>query len=246
MKDIMLDLEVMGNGSSAAICAIGAVEFDLESGELGREFYTIVNLESSVKAGGVIDASTVLIAGKYYNVVDVVHEHGFTYLFLKGYGRSYAGDRFDVNSESPIDPTDNPYSMDKIESVKVNRDGKIEVRLEGYVVPTTINATINLNQQEENIMSNANNRRIVTVQVFDLDPALDVEHSLVHVFDDVVTEEDNATTLTELLHTGKLVEPLAEHNKIRTAQDNKDILSRTGKKVKLEPIKVKNLHFKYV
>lgn len=60
MKDIMLDLETMGNGSSAAICAIGAVEFDLESGELGREFYTIVNLESSVKAGGVIDASTVL------------------------------------------------------------------------------------------------------------------------------------------------------------------------------------------
>lgn len=60
MKDIMLDLETMGNGSSAAICAIGAVEFDLESGALGREFYTIVNLESSVKAGGVIDASTVL------------------------------------------------------------------------------------------------------------------------------------------------------------------------------------------
>ena len=60
MKDIMLDLETMGIGSNAAICAIGAVEFDLESGELGREFYTIVNLESSVKAGGVIDASTVL------------------------------------------------------------------------------------------------------------------------------------------------------------------------------------------
>ncbi len=60
MKDIMLDLETMGNGSSAAICAIGAVEFDLERGELGREFYTIVNLESSVKAGGIIDASTVL------------------------------------------------------------------------------------------------------------------------------------------------------------------------------------------
>lgn len=60
MKDIMLDLETMGNGSSAAICAIGAVEFDLETGEIGREFYTIVDLESSAKAGGIIDASTVL------------------------------------------------------------------------------------------------------------------------------------------------------------------------------------------
>jgi len=60
MKDIMLDLETMGNGSSAAICAIGAVEFDLETGEIGREFYAIVDLESSAKAGGVIDASTVL------------------------------------------------------------------------------------------------------------------------------------------------------------------------------------------
>ena len=60
MKDIMLDLETMGNGSDAAIIAIGAVEFDVEAGELGREFYTTVDLESSVGAGGVIDASTVL------------------------------------------------------------------------------------------------------------------------------------------------------------------------------------------
>lgn len=132
-----------------------------------------------------------------------------------------------------------------IRSVQVSEDGKsIDVFMEGKVKAVEVQLTIN--KQEENIMGNANNRRIVTVQVFDLDPALDVEHSLVHVFEDVVTEEDNATTLTELLHTGKLVEPLAAHNKVRTAQDNKDILSRTGKKVKLEAIKVKNLHFKYV
>jgi hypothetical protein len=103
-----------------------------------------------------------------------------------------------------------------------------------------------INQQEESKMSNANNRRVLTVQVFDLDPALDVELSLVHVFKDVVTEDTNEVTLTELLHTGQLVEPLVEHNKKRTAQDNKDILSRTGKKVKLEPAKIKNLSFKYV
>lgn len=60
MKNIMLDLETMGKGTSAAICSIGAVEFDLENGIIGREFYTVVDLEDSVSNGGVIDASTVL------------------------------------------------------------------------------------------------------------------------------------------------------------------------------------------
>lgn len=136
--------------------------------------------------------------------------------------------RFDVNSESSFDPEATPPFESNM---------KWDFKTLDNVSKQT---------EEKQTMSNANNRRIVTVQVFDLDPALDVEHSLVHVFEGVVTEEDNSTTLTELLHTGQLVEPLAKHNKTRTAQDNKDILSRTGKKVKLEAIKVKNLHFKYV
>jgi len=66
MKHIMLDLETMGNGSNAAIVAVGACEFDLP----GRvrehwetkpgEFYQKVDLESSVKAGMQIDTSTLL------------------------------------------------------------------------------------------------------------------------------------------------------------------------------------------
>lgn len=58
--NIMLDLETMGNGPEAAIIAIGAVEFFPETGLLGREFYAVVSLESSVANGGIIDASTVL------------------------------------------------------------------------------------------------------------------------------------------------------------------------------------------
>jgi hypothetical protein len=125
---------------------------------------------------------------------------------------------------------------------------KYPVRFKGVINSETVLTTVStsINQQEESKMSNANNRRVLTVQVFDLDPALDVELSLVHVFKDVVTEDTNEVTLTELLHTGQLVVPLADHNKKRVAQDNKDILSRTGKKVKLEPVKVKNLSFKYV
>ena len=60
MTDVMLDLETMGVGSDAAIIAIGAVEFDLHAGTLGQEFYKVVDLESSVAAGGTISPSTVL------------------------------------------------------------------------------------------------------------------------------------------------------------------------------------------
>lgn len=59
MNDVMVDLETLGNGPNAAIIAIGAVKFDAATG-LGEEFYKIVDLESSVQSGGVIDAATVL------------------------------------------------------------------------------------------------------------------------------------------------------------------------------------------
>jgi len=60
MQDVMIDLETMGQGPDAAIVAIGAVEFNRETCELGATFYTAVDLESSVRAGGVIDAGTVM------------------------------------------------------------------------------------------------------------------------------------------------------------------------------------------
>jgi exodeoxyribonuclease VIII len=60
LNDIMLDLETMGTGPSAAIIAIGAVAFDLEAGTLGERFYEVVDLASSVAQGGVMDAATVL------------------------------------------------------------------------------------------------------------------------------------------------------------------------------------------
>lgn len=59
MLDVMLDLETMGNGPDAAIVAIGAVEFDIDEGLIGRKFYMPVSLQSSVSLGGIIDPSTV-------------------------------------------------------------------------------------------------------------------------------------------------------------------------------------------
>lgn len=60
MRDVMIDLETMGNTPQAAIVAIGAVAFSIEDGQLGETFYTTVDLANAVASGGVMDAGTVL------------------------------------------------------------------------------------------------------------------------------------------------------------------------------------------
>lgn len=59
-RHIMIDLETMGKGPRSAIAAIGAVEFDPYGQGLGSELYHRVDLASSVAAGLVIDADTVV------------------------------------------------------------------------------------------------------------------------------------------------------------------------------------------
>lgn len=58
MNNIMLDLETLGNGSDAAIIAIGAVKFDPATGEMGDIFHELIDPESCTAAGLKIDAST--------------------------------------------------------------------------------------------------------------------------------------------------------------------------------------------
>lgn len=60
MQDIMLDLETLGSSPQAAIIAIGAVAFDIPTRQLGENFYHVVDLESSVARGGIMDAATCL------------------------------------------------------------------------------------------------------------------------------------------------------------------------------------------
>ena len=60
MSEIMLDLETMGNGPEAAVVAIGAVEFDIQTRTTGRSFYSVISLDSAVAAGGIMDPATVL------------------------------------------------------------------------------------------------------------------------------------------------------------------------------------------
>ena len=56
--DIMLDLETLGNKSNAALLSIGAVEFNMETGKTGREFYKVIDLQTSLNVGLKINAST--------------------------------------------------------------------------------------------------------------------------------------------------------------------------------------------
>ena len=61
MKNIMLDLETLGNGNNAAIIAIGACAFELpDDGKAMDTFYERVDPESSVAGGMKMDVSTVL------------------------------------------------------------------------------------------------------------------------------------------------------------------------------------------
>lgn len=45
LKNVMIDIETLDTKQSAKILAIGAVEFDLKSDELGRKFYTTIDWE---------------------------------------------------------------------------------------------------------------------------------------------------------------------------------------------------------
>jgi len=57
MKDVMLDIETLGNGEYAAIVQISACYFDRVTGEIGQTFDQKIDLEDACKYGQV-DGST--------------------------------------------------------------------------------------------------------------------------------------------------------------------------------------------
>lgn len=57
--DVMVDLETLGKTPGCVILSLGAVQFDLYSGNLGAEFYQVVNTESCLKAGLTTEESTI-------------------------------------------------------------------------------------------------------------------------------------------------------------------------------------------
>lgn len=57
---VMIDIETLGNTSASAIISIGAVRFDIDTGEIGDKFHLKVSLDSSVNLGLKMNPSTVL------------------------------------------------------------------------------------------------------------------------------------------------------------------------------------------
>lgn len=57
---IMVDLETMSTNPGAAILSIGAVEFNMVTGDTGKEFYCNVDLQSCIDIGLDIEAKTIM------------------------------------------------------------------------------------------------------------------------------------------------------------------------------------------
>lgn len=60
MKDIMVDIETLSHKSNGIIISIGAVYFDIITGETGKQFYINIDPQTCVDAGLTFSASTVM------------------------------------------------------------------------------------------------------------------------------------------------------------------------------------------
>lgn len=56
---VMIDIETLGSESNSAILSVGAVEFNILTGNTGKTFYQTISLDSCLKAGLTINANTI-------------------------------------------------------------------------------------------------------------------------------------------------------------------------------------------
>jgi hypothetical protein len=92
---VMVDLETMGRDTDAVICSIGAVEFDINTGETGLEFYEKVNIQTCLDKGMSVNGETIYwwlqqsekarmaLLGENKNISQVLYEFK---LFLENLG----------------------------------------------------------------------------------------------------------------------------------------------------------------
>lgn len=58
MRDVMIDLETMGTKSKSLIVSIGAVFFDINTGEQGETFHQFIEMQDSIDCGLVVTGDT--------------------------------------------------------------------------------------------------------------------------------------------------------------------------------------------
>lgn len=98
------------------------------------------------------------------------------------------------------------------------------------------------NSIKETPMSQA--RRVVNITLMDNDSAiLEASDALVKTWKDIVTQDDDATTIQELIMTKDVAGAVKAHNASRMNMVDETILNNTGNEVKLRAIKLKDLNF---
>lgn len=60
MEHLMIDIETMANESFSAIISLAAVEFDINTGQTGKEFYINISLQSCIDLGLIVNADTIM------------------------------------------------------------------------------------------------------------------------------------------------------------------------------------------
>lgn len=116
--------------------------------------------------------------------------------------------------------------------------------------PSTISETPSVTTetpQGNAIMANAQNtsRRTVKVTLIDRDVNLEGKDAIVLDLGSQVSEGSTQELIQELIMdpANKVAEALKAHNDKRAATVNREVLNRTGNKVKLLPVKIGELHW---
>ena len=92
--------------------------------------------------------------------------------------------------------------------------------------------------------NNTTTRTIRNIVLLDEDSKLPVADSIVHNFGDIVTEDCDQATLMQLMVDHDIKGIIDKHNSVRADRANQTVLERTGKKVMLQPITIKDLSWK--
>jgi exodeoxyribonuclease VIII len=56
---LMVDIETLGDESNSVIVSIGALEFDINTGQTGRRFYRRIDIDSCLQAGLKVNGGTI-------------------------------------------------------------------------------------------------------------------------------------------------------------------------------------------
>jgi len=85
-------------------------------------------------------------------------------------------------------------------------------------------------------------RAPVTFILMDNDQDLPTELALVHKFNPVIIDTgEEQSAQNQLIADNDMKDIIAKHNEIRSKEINLTVLSKTGREIKLQPIKLKDL-----